>query len=172
MKQLIDNDIVTLMTIALGFSKCTGAVVTIKYGDVVLQYCEISVVLRLTSESEKFQIIWSEEHQGIWIIFIPYKMLLGIKHIYASLQVLFGCYMHPDDITFISIPESYYKKLTKNRSIYLDRFFCLTKMEGARLFKCMKVDGQGFLKIIKPDNCKLQYPVYFVPRIGDGNEDL
>ena len=68
MKQLIDNDIVTLMTIALGFSKCTGAVVTIKYGDVILQYCEISVVLRLTSESEKFQIIWSEEHQGIWII--------------------------------------------------------------------------------------------------------
>ena len=171
MNHLIDNEIVTLMTIALGFSKCSGAVVTIKYGDVILQYCEISAVLRL-SDSDNFQVVWSLEHDGSWIIFIPFRLLLGIQRIYAILQVLFSCYVHPDDITFISIPESYYKKLIKYRSIYLDRFFCITKDECCRFFKCMKADGQGFIKIIKPDNCKLTYPVYFVPRNGDGNEDL
>ena len=172
MNQFIDNDVVTLITIALGFSKKSGAVITIKYGDVILQYCEICAAIRLSNDVDKFQVVWSLEHDGIYVIFIPMRFLLNIDRIFALLAVLFDVKLHPDDMIFISIPENYYKKMSRNKKIYLDRFFCLTTKDCDGIFKCLDVKGQHFFEIDCKGMIKSSYPVYFAMRNGDGNEDL
>lgn len=171
MKTIFDKPSVTLLSVALLFSKMTQTIVTIKYGDVTITNRNQSVILRF-NDCEEFQIFLNDYKKKEWIVYYPVNQLSNLDRLYGLLIYALDCLITKQGNSFISIPNNYLSILKERKTIYLDRFFCLTNEKYDRQYRIHKTRIQYVLSIILPGNDVSDFKVTIFGRSGDGNEDL
>lgn len=171
MKTIFDKPSVTLLTVGLLFSKMTQTAVTIKYGDVILSHNKQSVILRFC-DCDEFQIFLNDYKKKEWIVYYPVNQLSNLDRLYGLLIYALECVVSKHTISWISIPENYLGVLKQKKTIYLDRFFCLTNDIFNRQYRIHKTRIQYIFSIILPDKSTSDFNVAVFGRSGEGNEDL
>lgn len=171
MKTIFDKPSITLLTVGLLFSKITQAIVTIKYGDVVLSSNNNSVIIRF-SDNDEFQVFLDDYKKKEWIIYYPVNQLSNLDRLYGLLIYVLECTVTKHTIVWISIPKNYYSVLKERKTIYLDRFFCLTNEKFDRQYRIHKTRVQYIFSIILPDKTTSDFKATIISRSGDGNENL
>ena len=171
MKTIFDKPSITLLTVGLLFSKMTHAIVTIKYGDVVISYQEKSAIVRF-SDCDEFQVFLNDYKRKEWIVYYPVNQLSNLDRLYGVLVYALECSITKDTISSISIPNNYLNVLKNKKTIYLDRFFCITSEKFNRQFCIHKSRIKYVFSIILPDSSTTDFSVNIFGRSGDGNENL
>ena len=171
MKTFFDKPSLTLFTVGLLFSKITSTIVTIKYSDVVISNENKSAIIRFT-ECDEFEIFLNNYKKKEWIIYYPLCRLSNLERLFNALFYVLECEPLAKSIPWVSIPDSYYKKLIANRKIFLDSFFCITNENFNRQYCIKKARTKYKLCIITPNKTSHEYVVSIFARSGDGNEDL
>ena len=173
MNKNFNNPDVCLMSIALSYSKKTGSIVTIKYGDVFINFKDINLLIKLESGLDDFSVIWVESFEDYWQILIPYSKLSKVEEVYTLFNLLLNTsYIAQDINPIISLPFNYFRKFTESKLLQLDSFFTPAYSDKTTRYK-LKIDrvGKHIFEIFINKTVQ-KYQVGLVVRSGIGNEDL
>ena len=173
MKKIVKKPDICLFTIALAFSKHTGSVITILYGDVFIEFSGRKLCLRF-SEKDKFEFFSKNDVNDIqyWMFFIPISKIMFEEEIFEYLSTILNCSLFEESITpKISVPSNYYKVISNKKILCLDSFFTLTE-EKNTYYKIIKEKNIFIFSIVLNNEEVYSCSIDILLRDGEGNTDL
>lgn len=174
MKRNIKHPDICLFTIALFFSKLTGSIVTIRYGEVIIEFNSRQIKLRFTEGKDitVFMENTSVVSNQIWVMYIPLSKLLDREQIFETLKCMLDCEFLVEEINAtLSIPFNYLNQLLLSKIINFD--FFLTPTNSDRLLTYEIIKEKDYCLYLVHKNKKVnKFKINILVRDGKGNEDL